>query len=132
MAEEHSTAELMRMGLLEKRMSNTIEKVMPRVPTVGNNRRAQLLQKIQTDTVGNDDMFGVEWAVENNPTANGIRCNGNVVISSVGARIPNSANPANPTIIDPVLVFLKEALAKWGKEYLNINKHELNFKITHK
>ena len=63
MAEEYSTAELMRMSLLEKRTSITIEKVMLRVPSVGNNRRAQLLQKFQT---GNDDMFGVEWAVENN------------------------------------------------------------------
>ena len=34
MAEEFSTAELMRMGLLEKRTNITIEKVMLREPTV--------------------------------------------------------------------------------------------------
>ena len=97
MAEEYSKAELMRMGLLEKRPGITIEKVMLRVSPIGNNRRAQLLQKFQTDTTGNDDMFGVEWAVENNPTANGIRCNANVIIASVGARIPNKTT--QPTLL---------------------------------
>ena len=63
-------------------------------------------------------MFGVEWAVENAPTANGIHCNGSIILASVGARIPNSGNPAQPTVIDPKLYFPKEALAKWGSKYL--------------
>ena len=58
MAEELSNAELMKMGLLEKRMSISIEKVMLRVPNGGNNRRAQLFQKFQTDNAGKDDIFG--------------------------------------------------------------------------
>ena len=111
MAEEFSTAELLKMGLLEKRTSISIEKVMLRVSNGGNNRRAQFLQKFQTDKAGIDEMFGVEWAVENAPTAIGIRCNGNVILASVGARIPNNGNPAQPTVIDPKLHFPKEVLA---------------------
>ena len=59
-----------------------------------------------------------KWAIENNPTANGIRCNANVVLANVGAKIPNSNNPNNTTMIGPVLVFPKEALANLGSNYL--------------
>ena len=102
----------------KKRPSISIERVMLRVPSAGNNRRAQLLEMFQTDSTGKDAIFGVEWAIENNPTANGIRCNANIVIGSVGARIPNSNNPANPTVIDTVLVFPKEVQGSWGNKYL--------------
>ena len=60
MAAEFSTADLLKMGLLEKRQSISIERVMLRVPTSGQNRRAQLLQQFQTDNTGNDNLIGVE------------------------------------------------------------------------
>ena len=70
MAADITTSDMLKMGLLEKRQSISIKTVRLRVPTSGQNRRAQILQQFQTDNTGNNDVVGVEWAVDNAPTTN--------------------------------------------------------------
>ena len=82
--EVHSAAKLLEMGLLEKKNSISTEIVFLRSTT----RRAELFTSFGEHNQGDDSMAGVEWARENTPTSNGIRCNANIVLASVGAKIP--------------------------------------------
>ena len=85
--ETHSASELLEMGLLEKKPIINTEVVFLRNLT----RRANLFTTFGTDNAGDDDMAGVEWGREAVTNTNGIRCNANVILAIVGARIPLGA-----------------------------------------
>ena len=78
------TAEkLASMGLLKKKESISTEVLFLR----HDAKRKDYLDRLQAE---NADMEGIDgmWGCDSSPTANGLRCNANCVLVSVGARIP--------------------------------------------
>ena len=108
-----SAEKLATMGLLEKKNSIVIERVLLRNTT----RRTELFTEFIEHNKDVESAAGVEWGKENTPTSNGIRCNASIVLASVGARIPENGQRAAKDI-EPKLQYPKEALAEWGNEFL--------------
>ena len=94
----HSASDLLEMGLLEKKTSIQTEIVLLR----STERRTALFTSFGEHNPNDDSIIGVEWARQNTPTSNGIRCNGSIVLASVGARIPPVGSGA-PIEIEPKL-----------------------------
>ena len=109
----HSASDLLEMGLLEKKTSINTEIVFLRNTT----KRTNLFSAFGDHNKDDDYVAGVELARDNTPTSNGIRCNANVVLASVGAKIPAIGSGA-ATEIEPKLQFPKTSLAEWGNEFL--------------
>ena len=86
--EAHSASNLLGMGLLEKKTGINTEIVFLR----NTARRSDLFTAFGEHNPGDDSIAGVEWARENTPTSNGIRCNANIVLASVGAKISASGS----------------------------------------
>ena len=102
-----SAVKLSEMGLLEKKNSITTETVFLRNTT----RRTELYISFSEHNQRDENVAGVEWGRENAPTSNGIRSNANIVLASVGARIPANGQIA-AKVIEPKLQFPKKALAE--------------------
>ena len=103
------TAEkLATMGLLEKKESINTEIVF---------LRDELFTQFKDHNKDVESAAGVEWGRENNPTSKGIRCNTNIVLVSVGARIPE-AGARVAKDIPPKLQYPKTAMAEWGGKFL--------------
>ena len=109
----HTPEELSLMGLLPKEESITTELVFLK----DKKRRTDLLEKLKKDNEGNNTVAGMEWAQDNAPTSNGIRCNANIAVAMVGARIPASGSRMVKDA-DPKLIYPYEALAEWGNKFL--------------
>ena len=109
----HSAEKLSEMGLLQKEDSISTEIVFLR----STQRRTDLFTKFGEDNKDDESVAGVEWARENAPTSNGIRCNANIVLAMVGARIPASGS-REVKDVDPRLIYPHESLAEWGNEFL--------------
>ena len=109
----HTPEELSQMGLLPKDESISTELVFLR----HTERRTDLFTKLGNDNKEDEIVAGVEWAKENAPTSNGIRCNANITLAMVGAKIPASGSRAVKEV-DPVLIYPYDALAEWGNKFL--------------
>ena len=57
------------------------------------------------------DFRNVKWGVDDEGNDCEIRCNGNIVLLEVGARIPNGRQAAKN--VDPVYVFPAKSLKDW-------------------
>ena len=81
-----------------------------------------MMQKEQTTTPNSrnvEELKQVKWGLDSSPTSCGIRCNANIVLLSVGAKIPTSADGVRaPKEIDPVIQYPLTTLGEWGTEYL--------------
>ena len=103
------------MGLLGKKESICTEILYLRDDT----KRAQYFNQFHTADANVDELNQIKWGVDSSPTSCGIRCNANVVLLSVGARIPASDDGTRLLkIIDPILQYPLKALGEWGNEYL--------------
>ena len=111
--EVHSASDLLEMGLLEKKTSINTEIVFLRNTT----RRTNLFSAFGDHNKDDDDIAGVEWGRDNTPTSNGIICNANIILASVGAKIPANGSGV-ATEIEPKLQFPKQSLAEWGNKFL--------------
>ena len=67
-------------------------------------RRNNLFTSFGEHNPDDETIAGVEWGKENVATQNGIRCNANIVLASVGAKIPLSGSGA-AVEIEPKLQF---------------------------
>ena len=103
----HSASDLLEMGLLEKKTSINTEIVFLR----NTARRTALFTAFGEHNPDDEDVAGVEWGRDNTPTSNGIRCNANIVLASVGAKIPAIGSGA-ATEIEPKLQYPKASLAE--------------------
>ena len=66
-----------------------------------------------------DELKQVKWGIDSSPTSCGIRCNANVVLMQVGAKIPQSSDGTRVAKeVPPVIQYPMEALSEWGNEYL--------------
>ena len=82
-------------------------------------KRADYFTKFQTYNRDVEELKQVKWGLASSPTSCGIRCNANIVLLSVGAKIPASADGVRPLKeIDPVIQYPLTTLVEWGTEYL--------------
>ena len=108
-----SAVMLATMGLLEKKESISTEIVFLRE----NEKREQYFTQFKDNNKEVKSAAGVEWGRDNTPTSNGIRCNANIVLMSVGAKIPEAGSRLAKDI-PPRLQYPKVAIAEWGDEFL--------------
>ena len=81
--------------------------------------KKESINKFQTANGGVDELKQVKWGLDSSPTSCGIRCNANIVLLSIGAKIPASADGTRPLKeIDPVILYPLKTLGEWGTEFL--------------
>ena len=80
-------------------------------------------------TEGDDTMNGVEWGRDPIAAKDGVKCNANIVLCSVGAKIPKTSTAPAVNIV-PKLQLPKKALAEWGKDFLT--SVHIKYKATDK
>ena len=108
------TAEkLATMGLLEKKESISTEVLYLR----DDAKRKDYLERFHTQNANMEGVHGIQWGVDSKPTANGLRCNANCVLISVGARIPE-LETREAKDIPPTFQYPMEAISDWGEEHL--------------
>ena len=101
------------MGLLGKKDSINTEVLYLR----DDAKRADYFTKFQTANGGVDELRQVKWGLDSSPTSCGIRCNANIVLLSIGAKIPaEGTRPLKD--IDPVIQYPLKTLGEWGTEFL--------------
>ena len=111
--DEYKASDLLEMGLMEKSQAFQTEVVFLR----NLERRTKLYTDFTEATAVDHTMNGVEWGRDPVAAKDGVKCKANIVLCSVGAKIPQTSTAAAVTI-NPKLQFPKQALAKWVKEYL--------------
>ena len=103
------------MGLLGKKDSINTEILYLR----DDAKRAEYFDKFQANNGDVADLKQVKWGLDSAPTSCGIRCNANIVLLSVGAKIPASADGTRvEKEINPVIQYPLKTLGEWGTEYL--------------
>ena len=103
------------MGLLGKKESINTEVLYLR----DDAKRTDYFNKFQTANGSVDELKQVKWGLDISPTSCGIRCNANIVLLSIGAKIPASADGTRPLKeIDPVIQYPLQTLGEWGTEFL--------------
>ena len=66
-----------------------------------------------------DKLKHVRWGTDSTPSACGIRCNANIVLLEIGAKIPASTDGLRAEKeIRPIILYPLTALGEWGLEYL--------------
>ena len=76
------------MGLLGKKESVITEVLFLRDDTL----RKQYYDQFYAANGGVDEFKQVKWGLDSSPTSCGIRCNANIVLISIGAKIPANAD----------------------------------------
>ena len=110
------TAEkLTGMGLLGKKDS-----VQTEILYLRDDKKRQDYLTMYTNRYKEVDGYKqVKWGVDSSPTSCGIRCNANIVLMQVGAKIPALANGSRPEKeVASIIHYPLEAIGEWGKEYL--------------
>ena len=98
------------MGLLGKKDSIITETLFLRDDT----KRKDYYDKFYAANGGVDKFKQVKWGVDSSPTSCGIRCNANIVLLQIGAKIPASADGTRPEKeIRPIIQYPLEALGEW-------------------
>ena len=103
------------MGLLGKKDSIITETLFLRDDT----KRKAYYDKFYATYGGMDEFRQVKWGVDSAPTSCGIRCNANIVLLQIGARIPASEDGARAEKeIRPIIQYPLKAMGEWGIDYL--------------
>ena len=106
------------MGLLGKRDSIKTEVLSLR----DDVKRLAYYNRFTTANGSVDDLANVRWCTDNTPSTCLSRCNGNIVLLEIGAKIPASEDGNRPeNTIPPIIRYPKTALAAWGLEYLTVS-----------
>ena len=103
------------MGLLGKKESIITEVLSLR----DDAKRKTYYDKFYATNGGVDKLKHVKWGTDSTPLACGIRCNANIVLLEIGAKIPASTNGLRAEKeIRPIIRYPLTALGEWGLEYL--------------
>ena len=107
--------------------SLTAMRLMPRdpnIPTelvaVRDTKRQTYYDRFMASRNNITDFRSVKWGVDGEGNDCEIRCNGNIVLLEVGARIPNGRQAAKN--VDPVYVFPAKSLKDWGLKQLSVTQ----------
>ena len=103
------------MGLLGKKDHIITEVLSLRDDT----KRKAYFDKFCTAYGGIDKTKHVRWGWDSNPSACGIRCNANIVLMELGAKIPAEGLRAEKEI-RPTIRYPLTALGEWGIENLTV------------
>ena len=105
------------MGLLGKKDSIVIE-----VLSLRDDRKRQAYFDKFTTAYGNvEDLNNVRWCTDSTPSSCLVRCNANIVLLEIGAKIPAATDGSRPeNVIPPIIRYPKTALGEWGLEYLTV------------
>ena len=88
------------MGLLGKKESVITEVLYLRDDT----KRTEYFNQFHTANANVDELKQIKWGIDSSPTSCGIRCNANIVLLSIGAKIPASADGTRPLKdINPII-----------------------------
>ena len=123
--DDYKAADILEMGLMEKNPSVATKTVFLR----NTARRTKLYDDFTEATKDDDTMNGVEWGKDAVAAKDGVKCNANIVLCNVGAKIP-ATGTAEAVNIAPKLQFPKKAFAEWGKDYLT--SVHIKYKATDK
>ena len=113
---EPSAESLAGMGLLSKKESIQTKIVGLR----DDNRRKAYYDKFIRLYGAVDDLSNVKWSMDPAPTAVACRCNANLVLLEIGARVPQEGDRVENTI-PTILVLPKKALGEWSRKYLTVS-----------
>ena len=100
-----SEESLAGMGLLSKRESVMTEFISLREDT----KRRAYYDKFSTAYSSVEELNNVRWCTDSTPANVTSRCNGNIVLLEIGARVP-AAGDRRENTIPSVIVYPKKAL----------------------
>ena len=109
------------MGLLGKKESVITETLYltKRTEYLYLTKRTEYFNQFHDANETVDELKQIKWGIDSSPTSCGIRCNANIVLLSIGAKIPASADGSRPLKdINPIIQYPLKALGEWGIEYL--------------
>ena len=108
-----TTEKLATMGLLEKKESISTKVLYLR----DDEKRQKYFDKFKAQNAEMEGVAGIQWGRDSTPTANGLRCNANLVLISVGAKI-QELGTRQAKNIPPMFQYPMETISEWGEEYL--------------
>ena len=111
-----SAESLAGMGLLGRRESILTEFVSLREDA----KRQAYYDKFIRAYASVEELNNVRWCTDSTPSTITSRCNGNIVLLEIGARVP-AAGDRQENLIPGVIVYPKTALGEWGLEYLTVS-----------
>ena len=100
--DDYTATDILEMGLMEKNPGISTETVFLRNLT----KRSILYDEFTEATKDDEAMNGVEWGREAIVATDGVKCNANIVLCSVGAKIP-ATGTTEAVVIAPNLQFPK-------------------------
>ena len=105
---EQSLESLTGMGLLAKK-----ENVITELVTLRDKKRETYYEKFFARNGGLSDFRNVKWGVDGEGKDCGIRCNANIVLMEIGAKIPGLADGSRiEKEVTPIYQFPLKALRK--------------------
>ena len=105
------------MGLLGKKDYIKTEVLFLR----DDKKRKEYYDKFIAKYGNTDDLRQVKWGVDSAPTSCGIRCNANIVLIQIGAKIPASEDDNRlENEIRPIIQFPLTAFRKMGIGAFNV------------
>ena len=111
---EQSLESLTGMGLLAKK-----ENVITELVSLRDKKRETYYEKFFARNGGLSDFRNVKWGVDGEGKDCGIRCNANIVLLEIGAKIPGLADGSrNEKQVTPIYLFSLKTLREWGVENL--------------
>ena len=81
--------------------------------SIRDTKRKTYYDKFMASRNNLTDFRSVKWGVDGEGHDCGIRCNGNIVLLEIGARIPASGNKGAKHV-PPVYVYPAKSFKKWG------------------
>ena len=85
-----------------------------------DTRRKQYYDRFQGLYRNVEDLCNVQWSMDAAPTAAACRCNANIVLLEIGAKIPREFSRQEKTI-PAILVLPRKALEMWSQKYLKVS-----------
>ena len=112
---EPSAESLAEMGLLSRK--RTIQTKI--IGLRDDSKRKSYHDKFQSLYGSVDDLCNVKWSMDAAPTSVAARCNGNLILLEIGAKVPPEGDRQVKTI-PTILVLPRKALGEWSRKYLKV------------
>ena len=99
------------MGLLPKK-----ENVITELVSLRDKKRETYYDKFIARSGNLNDFRNVKWGLDGEGKDCGIRCNANIVLMEIGAKIPGLADGSRvEKEVTPIYTFPLKALGEWGE-----------------
>ena len=88
--------------------------------SIRDTKRKSYYDKFMASRKNLTDFRSVKWGVDGEGHDCGIRCNGNIVLLEIGAKIPSSRSGGSAKHVAPVYVYPAKSLKEWGVKQLSV------------